>query len=426
MKKPFIWDNYSDQPALLKDKDLKKKMRKKEWFSLVKTFTTALFVLPISLVLMPFIRRKTISSRDFFRIGVDFQREKELTPHLIEELQVQSILVRIKLWEMDSLDELKVFLQGLSNKNIILKIMQDRENVEDLELLEKNLQTIFSSLDGLVSIYEIGSTINRSKWGIFSVDEYSKFYQVAYKLQQKQFPSIKLMGSGVIDFEYHFTAHTLFNFFKYKYDAVSSLLYVDRRGAPEHMQMGFALSDKIAYLSTMIWLSPKAEHELHITETNYPLSGTAPYAPTSEHECIDEQSYADFMLRYHFLAFASQQVDSLSWHQLIAKGYGLVNNIDGISYYPAFHTYKFMIKNLHNAQFLRLDIERDYYILQCLVNDQLLQIHWTLKAKTLKNEDFFECYSRDGELIDDEILHIGSSPIYIYITKAVPQQINCL
>ena len=28
--------------------------------------------------------------------------------------------------------------------------------------------------------------------------------------------------------------------------------------------------------------------------------------------------------------FASQQVDSVSWHQLIAKGYGLVNNIEEI------------------------------------------------------------------------------------------------
>ena len=85
-----------------------------------------------------------------------------------------------------------------------------------------------------------------------------------------------------------------------------------------------------------------------------------------------------------------------------------------------------MIKNLKNAQFLRLDIKRDYYILQCLVNDQLLQIHWTLKPTTLKNEDFFESYSRDGEKIEDEILEIGSSPIYIFITQAVPKQVNCL
>ena len=426
MKAPFTWDNYSDQPALLKDKSFKKKMRKKELFNIFKTFLTALFILPFSLVMMPFIKRKQINSSDFFCIGIDYQRESELTLQLIEELQVQRVLVRIKLWEIDSLDELKEFLLKIKNKKITLKIMQDRENIEDKELLEKNIRSIFTELDTLVDIYEIGSTINRSKWGFFSVNEYNNFYQTIYDFRESKFPHLKLIGSGVIDFEYHFTAHTLFNFFKYKYDGLSSLLYVDRRGAPEHMQMGFALSDKIALLSTMVWMSPKSQHELHITETNYPLSGTAPYAPTSEYECIDEQSYADFMLRYHLLAFASQQVDSLSWHQLIAKGYGLVDNIDGITYRPAFQTYKYMLQQLQSAQFLRLDIKRDYYILQCLVNDRLLQIHWSLKPTTLKNEDFFEVYSRDGELIEDEILDIASSPIYIYITQSVPKKVNCL
>jgi hypothetical protein len=192
------------------------------------------------------------------------------------------------------------------------------------------------------------------------------------------------------------------------------------------MQIGFSLSDKIAYLSTMVWLSPKSKHILHITETNYPLKGTAPYAPTSEYECIGEDSYSDFMLRYHFLAFASQQVNSLSWHQLIARGYGLIDNVNGIHYRHAFTAYKYMLQTLKNAQFLRLDIERDYYILQCLIEDQLLQIHWTLKPKTLKNEDFFDVYSSGGEIIESDILNIGSSPLYIFITNATPKKVNCL
>ena len=426
MKEPFKWDDYSDQPALLQDKKYKKSMRKKERYSLVKTFFTALFVLPITLIAMPFIKRKQINSSEFFCMGVDFQRESDLTLKIINDLKITRILVRIKLWEMDSLDELKNFLLKCPDKKVTLKIMQDREHVEDLELLENDLRSIFSNLDGLIDIYEIGSTINRSKWGIFSVNEYSKFYQMAYDLKMSEFPDITLIGSGVIDFEYHFTAHTLFNFFNYKYDGVSSLLYVDRRGSPENMQMGFSLSDKIAYLSTMVWMSKKSKHALHITETNWPLSGTAPYAPTSEHECIDEETYADFMLRYHMLAFASQQVDSLSWHQLIARGYGLIDNIEGIRYRPAFTTYKYMVQTLQHAQFLRLDITRDYYILQCLIDGQLLQIHWTLKPTTLKNEDFFTVYSRNGELITDESLNIGSSPLYIFITNATPKKVNCL
>jgi len=419
MQEPFIWDKYSDQPVPLKDKKYKKKMRQHEFGSLLKTFITALFILPFSLIMMPFIKRKQIASSDFFCMGVDFQREPALTKELLDELEIERVLVRFKLWEMDSLLELKEFIVNLKQKNITLKIMQDREHIEDLELLKKDMQTLFETLKDHVTLFEIGTTINRAKWGFFSVDEYNHFYQSIYTLKSEKFPQLQLIGSGVIDFEYHFTAHTLFNLFKYRYDGVSSLLYVDRRGAPENTQLGFALSDKIAYLSTMVWLSPKSEHKLHVTETNWPITGTAPYAPTSEYECVSEELYSDFMLRYHLLAFASQQVDSLSWHQLIAPGYGLVDNREDIAVRQAFQTYKYMLQTLKNAQFLRLDIKRDYYILQCLINNKLLQIHWSLKETTLQNEDFFTVFSKDGKLIENKILEIGSAPLYIYIKDAV-------
>jgi len=426
MKLPFAWDNYSDQPALLQDKTYKKAMRKRELPSLIMTFTVALIALPFSLIMMPFVKRREINSQDFFSLGVDFEHQNEQTQELINELGVTSILLRLKLWEIQKLPLLLAFAKQNKQKKIILKVMQDRENIEDLTLLQKNLREIFSTLGEVVDIFEIGTTINRSKWGFFSVKEYNNFYKVAYNLKTSEFPNITLIGSGVIDFEYHYTAHTLFNFEKYHYDGVSSLLYVDRRGAPENMQLGFALSDKIALLSTMVWLSRKTTQRLFITETNWPLSGTAPYAPTSEFECVNEQSYADFMLRYYLLAFASQQVDSVSWHQLIAPGYGLVDNREGLKKYTAFETYKFMFRTLKNSQFLRLDIKRDYYILQCLVDEKVLQIHWSLKATTLKNEDFFEVYSRDGALITQDKIDIGSAPVYIYILRAVPQKVNCL
>ena len=424
MKKPFKWDDYSDQPALLKDKAYKKAMRKKEFSSIFYTIVSSLFLLPLAILMMPFVKRKEVNSSEFFSLGIDWQKEPKETQKLLDELAVKSILIRFKLWEMDKLDALKEFVLKNSDKKITLKILQDREHIEDLDLLKKDLHVIFLSLGTLVSLYEIGSTINRAKWGFFSVNEYLKFYKVAYDLKHYEFQNIKLLGSGVIDFEFHFTAHTLFNFCKCRYGGVSALLYVDRRGAPENTQLGFTLADKIALLSTLVWLSPKTKQELHITETNWPISNTAPFAPTSEHECISEDLYADFMLRYYLLAFASQQVNSISWHQLIAPGYGLVDNREGIRKREAFSTYKFMFETLKNAQFLRMDIKRNYYIMQVLTQEKVLQIHWSLKDTTLKNEDFFEVYSKTGEKIEDETLNIGSSPIYVFITKEIPQKIN--
>ncbi len=426
MNKPFQWDDYSDQPAQLKDRAFKKKMRKKQLLSLLFTYLSGMLFLPLTLFALPFVKRKEIDSKDFFCIGVDFERETQETLTLIDELNTSRVLVRLKLWEMEKLEQLSSFLEKIPHKKITLKILQDRENIEDATLLHTNLEQIFSTLQNRVDIFEIGSTINRAKWGFFSVGEYLHFYKVAYDLQQTQFQNITLIGSGVIDFEYHYTFHTLFNRAKIHYNGVSALLYVDRRGAPENTQLGFTLSDKIAWLSTLTWLSPKTEHKLHITETNWPITATAPYAPTSETECVDEESYANFMLRYHFLAFASQQVDTLSWHQLIAPGYGLIDNRDRIKKRTAFESYKFMVATLSSAQFLRLDIKRGYYILQCWVDEQLLQIHWSLSDTTLKNEEFFKVFDKNGNKLTSETLTISAAPTYIYITKAVGEKINCI
>jgi len=424
MKKPFAWDDYSDQPALLKERAYKKAMRKRELGSLLTMAFTALITLPLSLIATPFVRRKEIESRHFVSLGVDFEREPEQTHQLIEELEVESLLLRIKLWEMEKLPQLKTFLQQHTNKKITLKILQDREHIEDLELFKNDLESIFKELQEYVDLFEIGSTINRAKWGFFSPREYLAFYKVAYDLKN-EFTKVKLLGSGVIDFEFHYTAATLFNFCKCKYDGIAALLYVDRRGAPENTQLGLSLIDKLALLSTMVWLSPKTKQKLHITEVNWPLKGTAPYAPTSEYECVSEDDYANYMLRYYLLAFATQQVDSVSWHQLIAPGYGLVDNREGIKKREAFNVFAFMTKILKSAHFLRLDIKRDYYIMQLLVeDDQLLQIHWSQKPTTLQNEDFFEAYSKTGERLKSKQLEINQSPTYIYITKEVGKKVN--
>lgn len=110
MKEPFFWDNYSDQPYQLKDKTYKKQMRKRELFSLIKTVFTALFILPFSILIVPFIKRKVIDSSTFFSMGVDYEREPEQTLELLDALGVQRVLLRFKLWEIGRVDALKKFI----------------------------------------------------------------------------------------------------------------------------------------------------------------------------------------------------------------------------------------------------------------------------------------------------------------------------
>ena len=384
MKEPFTWDNYSDQPAIIKNKALKRAMRRSALPSLVKTFLIALITLPVVLLLTPFVQRRTISGKDFFGMGVNLDKEPNTTPYLLEELGIKNILIRIPLWEMDRLHEYISFIRSFSSKHITVVLLQDREHITSTGMTRDHLIQIFEALDEVCETYIIGSTINRAKWGFFSVNEYLDFYAVAYELKRKRFPHLKLIGSNVIDFEYHFSAHTLFNFAKIKFDAIGALLYVDRRGAPENTQIGFNLMGKINLLFSLISLSPKTSDELIITETNWPIKNTAPYAPTSEFECVSEEDYTDYMVRYHLLAFASQKVSRVYWHQLVAPGYGLIDNREGIiRKRSAFEAYRIMLSHLSDAQFVHFAHHRDEYQIVCTTPRGELHVTWTLTSTPL-------------------------------------------
>lgn len=59
MKKgQFVWDNYSDQPHVIKDKNFKKMMRQKYWFDYVKLLVINFFIYPISVLATPLFRSK--------------------------------------------------------------------------------------------------------------------------------------------------------------------------------------------------------------------------------------------------------------------------------------------------------------------------------------------------------------------------------
>jgi len=349
MKPPFIWDKYSDQPQLLKDKVYKKMMRKKHRWDKIPLYLTTLIFFPLSIVLMSLFKGKKVDSRDFYGMGVDLDKG-EVQKVLIEELGVKHLLVRMPLWEMDRVEEYVTFVKSFGeDKEILLNILQDREHIEDEVLLLKDVTTVFEKFSPLVEEYQIGNAVNRTKWGFFSMGEYMKWYQRIQAIRDEKFPKLKLVGSSIIDFEYYYTIRTLFNFFSLKYDRLSSLLYVDRRGSPNNTQMGiFDTKNKISMLYSLAKLSPKTNAKIYITEVNWPLSNTAPYAPTSEEECVSEELYTGYMKEYLQIAKKSGKIQRVYWHQLIAPGYGLVDDRgDIIRKTKAFEAYKDIIKESH-------------------------------------------------------------------------------
>jgi hypothetical protein len=188
----------------------------------------------------------------------------------------------------------------------------------------------------------------------------------------------------VIDFEYHYTIRSLFNFFPIKYDTFTALLYVDRRGSPENKQMGFDLKRKIRLLKAIMMLSPKTTKKLYITETNWPLSNTAPYAPTSEKESVDVESYALYMVQYYLISLAAG-VERVYWHQLIAPGYGLIDNRDGIKKYPAFEAYKTMVHLLKDSQLEEFNFSQEVKMMRFTSSTQTIMIVWSDEKLSLKS-----------------------------------------
>ena len=347
MKSPHIWDKYSDQPYPIKEKTYKKRMRKKHIFDYIPLILTNIIIFPLSIIIMKLFKSKDIDSREFYAMGVDLDKG-DIQVELIKELGVKHILVRMPLWEMSRVDEYLSFVQKFKGVKVLLNILQDREHIEDKELLQRDIEIIFAKFSPFIKEYQIGNAINRTKWGFFSMGEYLSFFETIQKIRDEKYPQLQLIGSSVIDFEYHYTIRTLFNLFKVRYDKFSSLLYVDRRGSPDNKQMIiFDTKNKIDMLYALVRLSPKSSNDIYITEVNWPLSGTAPYAPTSEKECVSEEDYSKFMLRYLDIAKSSRKIKRVYWHQLIATGYGLVDNRDGkIRKREAFYAYQKLIREI--------------------------------------------------------------------------------
>ena len=348
----MIFENYewdlSDQPKILKKED-KKLLRKGHLKDFLKLIGVNLIYFPY--LFIKYLLKKNLpalssqpSALSFYGICVNLDKGNEQVK-LIEELGVKSLQIRVYLSDIKNINTYVEFAKMFKNKHIVINIIQSRNHIENYELLKKDIKIIFDAFLGICDEFIIGHTINRIKWGFVSVDEYLQFFQVVQKIRDNEFKDYKLIGSSVIDFEYHFTIATLFNNYKIYFDKVASLLYVDRRGSPYNTQYGiFDLKNKIDFLYTIVSSSKKANNEIYITETNWPLKNTAPYAPTSEKECVKMDEYIQYMKEYFDIAKKTNKISKVYWHQLIAPGYGLVDNRDNkLVKTKAFYAFKEMI-----------------------------------------------------------------------------------
>jgi tRNA A-37 threonylcarbamoyl transferase component Bud32 len=426
----WLWDEKSAQPMIALSR--KEKHRERFLSDTLKMIGHGIATLP-----KLYSTYKTVKQQSFQnsvvlknRIGVALHPhadyiEQELK--LLGELGNPPVLLRFchhepeHIW-LDTIALIKrLYSDGVE---VMVALLQDRQAVLHPEKWDAFLHKIIPEIADRVAHIEITHAYNRIKWGVWNMAELQKLLAPAFELQ-KQFPHIKLTGPACIDFEYLPVIAALKSLPKdYSFSALSHLLYVDRRGAPENPQGVFSTLEKCAMLKALTELSPQCEDKVIISEVNWPVENTGIWSPIvcpyvtpkwkDKPSGESEADYANFMLRYLAIAICSGHVEQVFWWRLSAKGYGLVDDQDGFRQREAFKALQYFFIRLGDATFIKKWPSHEHtYILEFQNPTQQILMAWSTKGevKELPNFTAQSYYARDGESLNK--LVINESPVYI-------------
>ena len=430
----WLWDDKSAQPAIALVSAEKTPHRLRHWRHLLVMVGYVLLELP-----GVFWRYRQVRARSFGqslsmtgRAGIALHphpdyRERELA--LLDELGNPPVLVRFYHHESESewaftlklIDQLKE--RGIQ---VMAALIQDRDAVLQPALWEAFLERIVPAIADKVQQVEITHAGNRVKWGIWSAHDYRLLIEPAFRLQ-KRYPSIQLTGPACIDFEYYPVIAALKAIPRgEKLNALSHLLYVDRRGSPENTQAKFSTLEKCALLKSMAEYSKHTESRVIISEVNWPIKYTGIWSPiggpyTTPQWRVDEpgeteQDYASFMLRYLVIALCSGHIDQVYWWRLSAHGYGLVDDRDNFRRRPAFYALKTFNHLLGNAQFVcKWNADEGVYLFEFSATKQRILMAWCdgLVDVPLPDFSYVELRNAEGELLCDRPEALTGSPVYL-------------
>lgn len=275
--------------------------------------------------------------------GVGLRPDPERREALLEafdELGLRRALLRLHPWEEDHEEEERL-AQALASRGVelALALPQNRELVRDRRRWQRKVEELGRRFLPWASRVQIGQAVNRSKWGIWHPGEYLDLARDAVEILRSIDPAVELAGPAVIDFELHHASGLLRRLpAECRFDRLSTLLYVDRRGAPEARQLGFDSESKALLAAAIARSSPGvARSEIWISEVNWPLR-EGPHSPAGRHVAVDEATQARYLARYLLLVSTTGQVDRVDWWQLSARGYGLLEPLPAGGYRkrPAF------------------------------------------------------------------------------------------
>jgi len=338
----------------------------------------------------------------------------------LKGLGVRHVLLRLHPWDNEHEAE-EALAQRLCDAGIevAFTLPQNRELITDLPRWKESVERLAEAFTPYGRHFIIGHAINRSKWGVWTSQEYSHLLNAANQIL-RGYPEVEILGPGVIDFEFQATLAALQRKTPgVHFDAVASLLYVDRRGAPENSQMGLDTVGKVTLLKAICDTARFGSPRSWITEVNWPL-WEGPHSPAGRSVSVDEESQANYLTRYYVLTLTSGMVERVYWWRLAARGYGLSTfEQDGtLRLRPSYRALKTLAAQLHGATSLGpIESPDGTYVFRFKANGGQRLVAWALNpGVTVELPSKPEsAVDRDGEVIDTPTsasIILGPSPVF--------------
>ena len=420
---PFAWNPYADQPHNVAPRSERTRHHLRHWRSYFPLVGSNLIH---GLPALPAYRR---NMKRMYRVPVRIEpgmfgvsvsppphgREDEVVA-LLKETGASRTLVRAASWEREKLPDLERFAARLRGEGfeVDVAVLQRRRDVLEPEGWRDFLEEVFARLSSGPTAFEIGHAWNRTKWGVWDYTEYLELAKAAFDLRPKF--GVRLAGPAVIDFEFHLYPPTLR---KLPFDAVTSLLYVDRVGAPENPQFGWTGPMKIALFKAVADKSAGRPRPCWISEVNWPLQGTGPYSPASGRPNVTEGEQADFLVRYYLLALAGGLIERVYWWQLVAPGYGLVDSREALwRARPAHAALRTLVGMVAGSTFTGATIEDAAHVFRFEKEGRRFAVCWTTGRPVERawSEPIAELIGRDGNRLEPSGpgLTLEGSPKYVF------------
>ncbi|MFV2074019.1 MAG: lipopolysaccharide kinase InaA family protein [Thermoanaerobaculales bacterium] len=338
----------------------------------------------------------------------------------LEELRVGPVLIRLHPWDTnhDDEEELAAALYSRGHE-LAFSIPQNRHLVCDRGRWRAVVEELAERFTKYGRHFQVGQAINRSKWGVWTRGEYLDLYQEAAEILRRH-DEVEVMGPAVIDFEFQVVL-ALINRRRpgLRFDVVSSLLYVDRRGAPENRHLGFDTVDKVTLLRAIAEVGHSSSDRCWITEVNWPL-WEGPHSPAGKTVSVGEEEQADYLARYYLLALGTGLVERVYWWRLVARGYGLVAPESGGSLRrrPAWSALKTLISQVEGATFQGpLPAPDGAFLYHFTRESGELVVGWSVtpNVRATLPRPAEGAVSRDGQTLpapDGVDVLLGPSPVY--------------